>query len=1153
MKTAVFTCILHRYIMTASRPTTVVLPNVEGAMPTSYSALSRQAKTLGFILLASLLFILSISPARAAGERHAAPTAKGTGDCSSWANACTLQTALTGAIAGDEIWVMAGVHKPTTVSTERDASFELINEVAIYGGFAGTETARDQRDPTTNITVLSGDIDDNDTTDANGIVMDPANIVGNNSYHVITSTNVISMTILDGVTITAGQANSSDGGGMRNDNSSPTLINITFSGNSAYNGGGIGNIDASSPTLTDVTFRHNSATWGGGAMANMGTGSPNLTNVTFYDNEATEAGGGIYNLTWGNLQLTNVTFYQNVAGFNGGAIYADNSSPVLTNVTFFQNSATNGFGGAIFSRDSNFNIRNAIFSDNPSYNDPLGQISYHYNIGLVDSIVHGSGCPPSDSDTGRTSYCTNVLSDDPLLGAFGDYGGATQTIPLLPGSPAIGLASADCPDVDQRGITRSNPCDSGAFESQGFSLSVTGGDMQSTPINMAFGIPLQVSVTANVPVEPIDGGMVTFSVPTSGASAALSSSMATIAAGTASVTATANNTLGAYQVSASARGTSAVTIDLENIQIFLFYTAPAATGNRNCTTWVDTCTLQTALTYIDSGTEIWAKMGVHKPTSTSNRTESFVLIDDVEIYGGFAGTETTREERDPTANVTILSGDIDNNDINADGNYIAETYNDIQGDNSYHVVIANGISNNTVLDGFTITAGLAVVFTDDYGGGLLSTNSNLTLTNMIFSGNKADNSGGGMSSTRDSNSTLINVTFSGNTAYAGGGLHNYNSAATLVNTTFNGNSTHVDPTVGYRGPGGGIYNSSSTGSSGLVLTNATFSNNTAYSGGGMRNYNSTLTLTNVTFSRNTADGSGGGLFLDRGGVPTIYNTIFWGNNASFDAQIASYADNEFNIYDSVIEGGCPARSTCTNLITDNPMLGALGDYGGATATIPLLVGSSAIDAGDDATCATMDQRGENRDDWACDIGAYEVKFSDSDTASKAVSSGNSYTFGSTLVKVDVVNDAGCLTNLNIQRIESNHPQATDGIQTGRYWQVTPTGCDNHSDLDLTLTLPTDLALTGKDKACRWDTFATQWDCGQDSANSSSSTGPEIMPNIVTRQDVNQLSDWAVGRSVGPTAVTLSQFAAAPMQLSNILWLGLIGLLCLVGVMLLVGR
>jgi hypothetical protein len=106
----------------------------------------------------------------------AAPAASGTGNCSDWSDACTLQTALTRAIRGDEIWAAAGTYKPTT-GTDRSATFQLQSGVALYGGFAGTETARSQRNPTVNITILSGDLNGDDVGFTNN---------AENVYHVVT-------------------------------------------------------------------------------------------------------------------------------------------------------------------------------------------------------------------------------------------------------------------------------------------------------------------------------------------------------------------------------------------------------------------------------------------------------------------------------------------------------------------------------------------------------------------------------------------------------------------------------------------------------------------------------------------------------------------------------------------------------------------------------------------------------------------------------------------------------------------------------------------------------------------------------------------------------------------------------------------------------
>src|SRR5262249_55988200 len=109
----------------------------------------------------------------------------------SWANAFTsLQSALTNASVhpGDQILGARGTYTPTS-GTGRTASFVLDAGVAVYGGFAGTETALSQRNVATNVTTLSGDI---------GTVGDSSD----NSYHVVTSSKLDKTAILDGFTIT---------------------------------------------------------------------------------------------------------------------------------------------------------------------------------------------------------------------------------------------------------------------------------------------------------------------------------------------------------------------------------------------------------------------------------------------------------------------------------------------------------------------------------------------------------------------------------------------------------------------------------------------------------------------------------------------------------------------------------------------------------------------------------------------------------------------------------------------------------------------------------------------------------------------------------------------------------------------------------------
>ena len=233
--------------------------------------------------------------------------ASGANDGSVWADAFTdLQDALSAATRGDEIWVAEGVYKPVVpadsanvTDPERGEPFQLKNGVSLYGGFAGNEASRDERDVLIYPTILSGDLLGNDTDN-----VDPDEPRrSDNSWHVVKAGDVDlggvdSTTVLDGFTITGGNANGlfpdDEGGGMYNSGSSPTVRNCTFSGNAAAdNGGGMSN-DASSPTVTNCTFTGNTAADNGGGMSNS-LSSPTVTNCTFSGNTAATDGGGMFN------------------------------------------------------------------------------------------------------------------------------------------------------------------------------------------------------------------------------------------------------------------------------------------------------------------------------------------------------------------------------------------------------------------------------------------------------------------------------------------------------------------------------------------------------------------------------------------------------------------------------------------------------------------------------------------------------------------------------------------------------------------------------------------------------------------------------------------------------------------------------------------
>ena len=226
--------------------------------------------------------------------------------------------------------------------------------------------------------------------------------------------------------------------------------------------------------------------------------------------------------------------------------------------------------------------------------------------------------------------------------------------------------------------------------------------------------------------------------------------------------------------------------------------------------------------------------------------------------------------------------------------------------------------------------------------------SSPVLTNCTFSNNSASDEGGGMYNSWYSSPVLTNCTFSNNSASrSGGGMYNGSSDPVLTNCTFSGNRAYSS--------GGGMHNDSSS----PTLTNCTFSNNSAYwDGGGMCNYSSSPKLINCTFANNSAD-DGGGMANYNSSSPVLTNCILWGNTASSSGnEIYNYNSyNKPTIDTCIIKGGYSSYGTYTNIITADPKLMPLGNYGGNVQTCPVGAGSSAIDAGKVVDDVTTDARG----------------------------------------------------------------------------------------------------------------------------------------------------------------------------------------------------
>lgn len=314
----------------------------------------------------------------------------------SWANAYQfLRDAVEAAAAGDSIYVAKGTYYPddgaTGVFGDREMAFEFTKAgVAVYGGFAGTETSLSQRNITANPTILSGRIW--------GVL--PAALKDYSSLHV----NLVSAsTIFDGVTVTGGNANGS--------------LSWTYPRDPFYDQGGAFYVTGGSTlTLRNCTITDNaSMEYGGAIMMEAGNGVVAASDTTFSANTVTSfhlstfnvAGGAVY----GNVNATNCKFDANVVTGNpidsdtapttaiarGGAIFGDVTA---LSCTFSANRAvssgtenTSSFasGGAI--DGDSITLTKCIFTTNGSAN------VVSYGGAVVGNAINAVNCAFSTNTT----------------------------------------------------------------------------------------------------------------------------------------------------------------------------------------------------------------------------------------------------------------------------------------------------------------------------------------------------------------------------------------------------------------------------------------------------------------------------------------------------------------------------------------------------------------------------------------------------------------------------------------------------------------------------------------------------------------------------------------------------------------------------------
>lgn len=422
------------------------------------------------ILGGTLLALGMLAPPVYAQTYVDASAGAGSGDGSQANPYGDLQTALANTSSG-EIRVAAGTYYPDEgqgqTADDRNATFNLRNGVTIIGGFDASNWNAPPT-PSATPTFLSGDITQDDAASP---VTDPqTQITGDNSIHVVTAQNLDATAQLEGVTITAGNANVSgnngqpdDGGGLYiSSGDGPTIRNVTITGNRSVDDAGGVNVNSSQPTFVDIRVTNNYTEGLGAGISIDGAGS--------------------------GAELINAVIVDNVAGANGGGIYVNRDADLtLINATLVRNTS-NGNGGGIFIRGSGIaSVSNSILTENTA-SGGANQIQNNGTLSSSNNLLAGgnAGVDGTGSNTFSGTLDADPQFADPATNDFrlqgpGSGGGASAAIDAGLNS-ALDLDNDGTVDVtsDLNGNPRiqdatgsgSPIVDLGAFESDGSPLPV---------------------------------------------------------------------------------------------------------------------------------------------------------------------------------------------------------------------------------------------------------------------------------------------------------------------------------------------------------------------------------------------------------------------------------------------------------------------------------------------------------------------------------------------------------------------------------------------------------------------------------------------------------------------------------------------------------
>ncbi len=415
----------------------------------------------------------------------------GTENGTSWDYAYnTIQEGINAATSGEEVWVAEGTYYIYSSST--DDTVMMANGVHLYGGFAGTETAKSQRNWEIYVTTIDGrqsqgsanqvkhvvTFFENSTVTGYSATIDGFTITGGNSAQMGPQKRIKQPRATSPDAIFTSQGNGC-AGGILIWRCNPRVENCIITNNSASKGGGVYAMVATTfpsqapnpaPSFINCTFSNNTASARGGGISNDVATHPTFTNCVFMNNSCDAKGGAMYNDFGCSPTLINCLIAQNTAEQASAMGIDGSSSPKLVNCTVTDNYAYDiGAGlytGSYLGTPNEPVLVNCIVWGNENqWGGPVDMAIWHENHFYTSYSLLGTGFTARDEGDGDGDGVLQGETIDPLFvnpGA-GDYS-------LQSTSPCINSGTNSDTDVqstDIDGKTRVDLPDMGAYEYTG--------------------------------------------------------------------------------------------------------------------------------------------------------------------------------------------------------------------------------------------------------------------------------------------------------------------------------------------------------------------------------------------------------------------------------------------------------------------------------------------------------------------------------------------------------------------------------------------------------------------------------------------------------------------------------------------------------------